>query len=560
MLVEGLPRWVKGATAGIAAGMAVLAVPSWALLLFWRRGVPWQGECEGEPVDVDVVVTTYTEHLDEVAGTLAAIQNMEYDGRVNVYVLDDKGRADVAELCASVRKGCGGAPYPVHHVTRPTNAGRKGGNLNNFLRRPRTAHFFVTLDCDMRPFPHMLTALLAHLHAHDAATRRRIAFIQAPQFFRNYSAANDPFDLCSMHFVRSVLPAMDTLSLVPYIGTCALWRRDALEAAGGFVEGHATEDVVTGCNVHQTDNPDGERYISKFFPVPVAAGLSPRTLPELMDQRTRWSVGLVQMAVYHRFFLFCRRLSLVQRLAYLATCGGWLSYLPAYVLVLGGTLFTNAAIAWFGAVGRVDAISPLWCIGVTLSVLAQPALFLLLPGASVMSRLHGIQMGFVFTITQFVGLLRAAGLPVSPIRHASDSSGARWHPQFWVHAATYALIVGSGSVAIVFQALAGARNVAPYLQVALLLATWTFLFWPIVTSLRGYSADEDLMWLELEAGRADLFEEPVFSAVDSAAFEQMKKLVFRLTQRVEEQDRIIAQRYGTQRPLDELDSSPVSSM
>lgn len=532
------PRWVKVAIAAISGGVGVLSLPTWVVLLAWREKAVGVVDGVLEVPDVDICVTTYTESLDEIAGTVAAAQNVRYSGKVHVYILDDKDRGDVAEMCAGMRDG----GFPVVHVTRESNKGKKGGNLNNYLSLPRTADFFVTLDCDMRPFPNMLQLLMSHFYSHDEATRRRIAFIQSPQFFRNYARKKDVFDICSMHFIQTILPCMDTLSLVPYIGTSALWRREALERAGGFVETHATEDVVTGCNVHQTDNPGGERYISKLLPVPIAAGLSPRTLPELLDQRTRWSVGLVQMAIYQRFFIFNTNLRPMQRLAYLATCGGWISYLLTYLLVLGGTLFSNLATAWFGAKGLVDNMAPMWCVGVLLSVLAQPALFLLLPGASVRSRLRGVQMGFIYTSTQLVGLLQVFGVRVS-IRHASDSEGARWHSHFALHIATYLLVLASSAAAFVMQARAGARNVAPYLQVALLLATWTFVLWPIVLSLRGESADEDLMWLELEDGRVDLFEEPVFAGSDAAAFEQVKKLVLRLTQRVEEQDRFLAQHF-----------------
>lgn len=153
-----------------------------------------------------------------------------------------------------------------------------------------------------------------------------------------------------------------TLYLVPYIGTSTMWNHDALEEAGGFFETHATENVVTGCNVHQTDKEFDERYISKLLLVPDVAGISPRTLLQLMDQHTRWSLGLVEMASYQRLFkrkfLSQNNLILMKLVAYLATCGGWTSYLLSYFLVLSGTLFASVSTAWFGAVGRVNNIKP----------------------------------------------------------------------------------------------------------------------------------------------------------------------------------------------------------
>jgi len=41
--------------------------------------------------------------------------------------------------------------------------------------------------------------------------------------------------------VNALLPIFGNINTVPFIGTNALWKRDALEAAGGFVAKYATE-------------------------------------------------------------------------------------------------------------------------------------------------------------------------------------------------------------------------------------------------------------------------------------------------------------------------------
>jgi len=43
---------------------------------------------EETAVAVDILVTSYKEDLDELAGTLASIQNIIWHGTVNVYVVE----------------------------------------------------------------------------------------------------------------------------------------------------------------------------------------------------------------------------------------------------------------------------------------------------------------------------------------------------------------------------------------------------------------------------------------------------------------------------------------
>lgn len=535
LFADDIVIWAKIVFAAISGMFILTALPTWMVLLFWRR--PEVQTTHFVPPPVDIVLTTYKEHIDEVAGSLAACVNIDYTGQLNIYVLDDAGRSDVAALCEEIgtkqnRK------YPVHHVVRSTNKGRKGGNLNNWLETiPQTADFFITLDCDMRPFPNMCNVLFSHYYSLDLATQRKTAFLQSPQFFRNYRPANDGFDVCLMHFVKTVLPSLDALSTVPYIGTSALWKREALVRAGGFIDSHATEDVVTGCEVHRTKNIDGEPYISKYVPVPVSAGLSPRSLPELIDQRVRWNVGLVQMTAYHKFFLFAKGLGPMQRIAYLATCGGWIGSLLLYLTVLGGTLFTNGFLTWSAIVKPEVNISGAWGVAFAASFLVPFLVWLCLPGTTILSRIRGIQMATVFMTTQLVGLFYCLGVPVSVTTAAEGQGERRWHSHFWIHGFSYFAVVGSGIAALVAQWQGNVRELAAYLQVLFLIASWTWSLWPILKSLRSFQSEEQPMWLELESGRSTLFDRPVFSSLDTTAIGQMKELMVTLVDRIDEQEK-----------------------
>jgi cellulose synthase/poly-beta-1,6-N-acetylglucosamine synthase-like glycosyltransferase len=384
LFLDEAPFWAKGVFAGVSGCVALMSIPTWVTLLFWKA--PFVHEAAFNPPAVDIILTTYREELDEIAGTLAAIMNIDYEGVLTVYVLDDASRDDVADLCSEVDET---GRFKVVRVSRDDNRGKKGGNINNWLSNIETsAEFFVTLDCDMRPFPNICNDLFSHYYSFEDATQRKIGFLQSPQFYRNYIAGRDAFDCCLMHFIRTIMPCLDSLNTVPYIGTSALWKREAIIQAGGFIEVHVTEDVVTGCQVHRTKNSFGENYISKYVPVPVAAGLSPRSLPELMDQRVRWNTGLVQMSAYHKFFIFCRGLKMSQRLAYLSTCGGWMANLVLYAAVVAGTLFAHAFITYTAVTGSVGTSTSVWYIGVTLTFLLPLIMWLLLPGCSMGARLR----------------------------------------------------------------------------------------------------------------------------------------------------------------------------
>jgi cellulose synthase/poly-beta-1,6-N-acetylglucosamine synthase-like glycosyltransferase len=527
LFLDEAPLWAKVSFAAVSGLIALMSLPTWLTLLFWRP--PIVRDVHFSPQPVDIILTTYREDLDEIAGTLAAIMNIRYQGVLTIFVLDDASRDDVASLCSEVNDA---GKFPVVHVSRLTNKGKKGGNINNWLSNVDSdAEFFITLDCDMRPFPNICNALLSHYFSFDDVTQRKIGFLQSPQFYRNYRPGRDAYDVLLLHFIKTIMPCLDTLNTVPYIGTSALWKREAIVQAGGFIEIHATEDVVTGCQVHRTKNPYGENYISKYVPIPVAAGLSPRSLPELMDQRSRWNAGLVEMTLYHNLFLFSKGLRPMQRIAYFSTCGGWIANLLMYSAVVSGTLFANAYVIYTAVTGSVGSTTPLWSIGVTVSFLIPFIAWLLLPGCSMGARIRGVQMAFVYLPTQLVGLLYCMGLPVS-IQAASDSNGERrWHRHFWMHGVVYFAVLGSGLAALVLQWSNGGRNFAPYLQVILLILAWTAALWPIVKSLKDYRSEEDPMWLELESGRNELIATPVFSSLDTTAIEQMKELLVKMVQR-----------------------------
>ncbi len=539
-LVQLGSHWVYGFMVLVCVGPTVLSLPDWVVYMNYRPAVNVipKPVAASEQVAVDVLLTTYREDIDEILGTLAAIQNLEWEGAVNVYVLDDGNREDVRVQCASLTR----TRHPVTRVTRAGNAGGKAGNLNHFLRRhPRTADFFVTLDCDMRPFPSMLQLLFAAYHAVRVEERRRIGFITTPQFFRNYDSRDDVFDTVSTMFANTTMHAMHAARTVLYIGTNALVRRDAVERAGLFYTDFATEDCSTGCKVHATRNEFGEPYTSVYLPVPVAAGLSPRTLAQLLSQRFRWHNGMSATSMHYRYWVVPDgTLTPMQRFIYFTVIGAGIRNIFTFLLCWFGTVFVNLICTlhfelWVSKVSPSPSHVTLFYL-LCIALVLVP--WLLVPGSSIMATLRALRMQNVYVSTEFPCLLLLLGVRVR-YRWSSQCESARWSPHFYLPATAYCTIVLS-AVALFLRCVAtGTSNCIPVIQAVFSVLLWTYKFYPILLALFGHQNDEHPKWLVLEEGRQDLFKTPVWSEADGVMIEQLKILVCHLYRRLEKKERIV---------------------
>ena len=516
------------------------ALPVWITHMLYRKPkkITPRPPTDAPAVPVDILITTYKEPLDEILGTVAATQNLDWNGPVNVYVLDDASRNDVQDLCDRLKR----TRHPVTRITRIGNSGGKAGNLNNFLRKyERTADFFVTLDCDMRPFPNMLQLLFAAYYEVPDHEKRRLAFISTPQFFRNYDPDNDTYDMMSTMFVNTSMPAMHTISTVLYIGTSALLNRDAIERCGYFFTKFSTEDSSTGCRLHCSENEYGEKYISKYLAVPVAAGLSPRTLAQLLDQRMRWYLGMAGMSNHFQFYTITCGLLPIQRFIYFCIICAWLRNMLSFFSYWFTTVFFNLiAVKYFDHFFVVDPdnmMNPylvLLFYAMAIGVMLIP--WLLTPGPSIRACLRALRMHNVYVSAEIPCLAMVLGYPVR-YKWASQVESARWTPHFFFHFTVYASIVVSAVSLFVRSVKSGTSNCVPYLQSAFSILLWTYNFYPIMLALSGHQNNENPKWLVLEKGREDLHPKPVWAENEGVMVEQLKRMVCNLCEKLDASNR-----------------------
>jgi cellulose synthase (UDP-forming) len=111
------------------------------------------------------------------------------------------------------------------------------------------------------------------------------------------------------------------------VGSCALYRRSALDAIGGSTLIEHSEDVHTGFDMRRKGW--GLRYV----PVPLAAGLCPADLRSFFTQQYRWCTGSMSLLGSTKFWN--TRMSFRARLSYLS---GFCYYLHTALFAVAAPL------------------------------------------------------------------------------------------------------------------------------------------------------------------------------------------------------------------------------
>jgi cellulose synthase (UDP-forming) len=254
---------------------------------------------------VDVLLPCAGERIEILANTYRHVAAMDYPGEVRVYVLDDGGSDLVEDLATH---------YRFTYLSRPDRGRlKKAGNLA-FGYRHSDGEVIAVFDADFAPRPDYLRELVPYLDD------PQVGILQSPQFFdtRGHApwlqrAAGTAQEL----FYRWVQPSRDALGAPICVGTCAIYRRSALERAGGFAQIAHSEDVHTGVAVM------GAGYRVKYVPVVLAKGLCPESIHPFLNQQYRWCAGSLALMTspdFHAMPLTWR-----QRLCFWSGFGYYLS-------------------------------------------------------------------------------------------------------------------------------------------------------------------------------------------------------------------------------------------
>ncbi|KGV95437.1 glycosyl transferase 2 family protein [Burkholderia pseudomallei ABCPW 30] len=311
---------------GFVSGLLYLLMTYWQTV----RTVP-------EPpvgLTVDVFVPTYNESVDLVRQTLLAVLRIDYPHKT--WLLDDGNRDKMRDLAREL--GC-------EYLARAKNVHAKAGNLNHALSHS-DGEFVAIFDADHAPRKDFLKKTLGYFE--DPT----VAFVQTPQDFYNTDSFNHRASgrwLWSEQslFFKVIQRGKDSWNAAFFCGSCAVLRRSAVEAVGGFAVDTVTEDIHTSLRLHQ------KGYKSVYQPESLAFGLAPHSIDAYLSQRLRWGMGAMQ--VFRReHILTGPGLTLAQRLNYFASIlvyfEGWqkmIFYLSSPAVFFFGILPITATMREF---------------------------------------------------------------------------------------------------------------------------------------------------------------------------------------------------------------------
>jgi cellulose synthase/poly-beta-1,6-N-acetylglucosamine synthase-like glycosyltransferase len=221
---------------------------------------------------VDVFIPVYDEPVAIVEPTVEAATRLS-GAEITVHVLDDGASEQMRALAAR---------HGADYIRREGGEGAKAGNSNHALTIT-DAPYVAVLDCDHVPLPHFVEAMLGHL------ADERVAFVQAPQYYANNDAGDIPAAAWGQQalFFGPIARGKDGHEAMFCCGTNVLFRRAALDDAGGFPQNSLTEDFDLSIRLHERG------WRSRYVAEVLAHGLGPEDMAGYVSQQQRWARGCV---------------------------------------------------------------------------------------------------------------------------------------------------------------------------------------------------------------------------------------------------------------------------
>ena len=294
------------ATTAIIGGFAFINVATLCrATLLARDPVPVE-TAPGRRVAFLTTIVPSKEPLELVRPTLEAALEIDYDGPLDVWLLDEGDDDEVRRMCDELgvfhfsRSGVPG----WNQAGGTYKAKTKHGNYNAWLDAYGELYdFFLGVDPDHVPFPNFAQRFLGYFRDPD------VAFVVGPQVYGNYDNFVVRAAESQQFLFHSLLQRAGNRSRTPMlVGTNNAVRIDALRQIGGLQDS-ITEDMATSLALHGSKNEEtGRRWTSVYTPDVVAVGEGPSTFTDYFSQQDRWSRGTDEI-VMRRFARLGHRLS-----------------------------------------------------------------------------------------------------------------------------------------------------------------------------------------------------------------------------------------------------------
>ena len=323
--------------------LALLSLHRLYLLWLLRRPKPhWQMTNDQRLAFVTVQLPVYNERF-VISRTLDALSQLTYPReRIELQVLDDSTDETtelIAERLATLRHH----GWTVSHLRRGRRDGYKAGALAAALPHAR-GEFILILDADFIPPPTLIDDLLGGFHSarvgmvqarweHTNRTQNRLTRVQAL--------------LLDAHFLIETAARARARLFFNFHGTAALWRRTAIEDAGGWQADTLTEDLDLSYRAQLRG------WTFEFLENVTVPGELPATLAAFKQQQARWAEGTIATARKHLAAILrsdfsgaIKAESCVHLLAHLVYPAALMVALLALPALLVRRTFDSTALTW----------------------------------------------------------------------------------------------------------------------------------------------------------------------------------------------------------------------
>ncbi len=234
---------------------------------------------------VTVQLPIYNERY-VVERLLEAATQLDYPrDLLEIQVLDDS-TDETRGFCSRLVSEYARAGFPITYLHRDDRRGFKAGALDGGMKQA-TGEFIAIFDADFVPPPGILKEMVHYF------TDPRVAVVQGRWTWINqdYSALTQvEAIMLDGHFVVEHAGRNFSGRFFNFNGTAGMWRRAAIEDAGGWQHDTLTEDT----DLSYRAQLKGWKFI--YDPGIVCPSELPVEMNSFKTQQARWAKGLIQVA------------------------------------------------------------------------------------------------------------------------------------------------------------------------------------------------------------------------------------------------------------------------
>jgi cellulose synthase (UDP-forming) len=236
---------------------------------------------------VDVFLPVCGEPIEVLRNTWHYVAQMSrhYQGTVTAYVLDDSRSPELKAMAHE---------FGFAYATRPNRGWfKKSGNLW-FGYQVSYGEYILLLDADFAPRHDFLDEVVPYMDAYPD-----IGIVQTPQYFRvtdDQTWVERGAGATQELFYRSIQAARARKGGSICVGSCAVYRREALKENLGMTLAEHSEDMLTGYDLKSI----GWRL--HYIPVALSTGNCPDNVLAFLNQQYRWCAGTVGLLTGSKFW------------------------------------------------------------------------------------------------------------------------------------------------------------------------------------------------------------------------------------------------------------------